>query len=69
MKTIKEINPGDTFRFNNDLFIMTCDFKDKGQRLCYNLKSGNPFWLDQDTGITTVDLFIMDENNNILSIK
>lgn len=69
MKYIEEINAGDTFLYNNQLFILSTDFKNNGQRMAINFDSGFPTWLNGETIIETIPLFKLDKDNNIIAIK
>lgn len=69
MKYIEELTPGDCFVFKNDYWVLTIDFKNNDKRLCYNLKSGSPSWLNSDNMIDPIQIYTMDKDNTILPIK
>jgi len=69
MKYLEEISPGDSFRYENNLYILTIDFKRNGDKLCYSLNDGSPKWLESKTVIETDPIFSLDKDNNIIPIK
>jgi hypothetical protein len=69
MKYIEELLPGDCFEFKNNKFLMTHDFKNNGNRLCYSLVDGKNIWLESNTMVEILDIYSLDENNNIYPIK
>jgi len=66
---LEEISPGDSFRYENNLYILTIDFKRNGDKLCYSLNDGSPKWLESKTVIETDPIFSLDKDNNIIPIK
>lgn len=69
MKYIEEIIPGDIFSYNNQIYVLTSDFKSSGSRMSVSLDNGFPVWLDGQTMIETLPLFQLDKDNNIIPIK
>lgn len=69
MKYLEEISPGDSFRYENNFYILTIDFKRNGDKLCYSLNDGSPKWLESKTVIETDPIFSLDKDNNIIPIK
>lgn len=69
MKYIEELLSGNTFLFNNELFILTVDFKTNGNRLCYSMNNGNPKWFSGSDIVEEAPIFKLDENNNVVPIK
>jgi hypothetical protein len=69
MKYIEEIFPGDVFEHKNDLYLLTSDFKEKGQKLCYSLNNGNAKWFEPSEIISESPIFKLDEQNNVIPIK
>ena len=69
MKYIEELSPGNCFSYNNNYFLLTIDFKTNSKRLCYNLKSGSPVWLDGSIIVESIQIYTMDEKNTIIPIK
>lgn len=48
---------------------MTSDFKNNGNRLCYNLNEGYPKWFEANEVVDVSPIYILDKDNNILPIK
>lgn len=69
MKYIEELIPGNCFLFNNTYYLITIDFKSNNKRLCYNLESGSPCWLTGETIVEDIQIYTMDDKNNIMAIK
>lgn len=69
MKYLEEINPGDTFSIDNNLYLLTIDFKKNGDRLCYILSSGCPKWMESKTVVNSTPIYYLDKDNNVIPIK
>jgi hypothetical protein len=69
MKYIEEISFGDIFELNKEIFILTKDFDNKRRSLCVSLNSGQLRWLPSNTIVETVNLYRLDNENNIYNIK
>lgn len=69
MKYIEELTHGEIFTVNNKIYLLTCDIKKDRKRLCYCLTDGLPNWFDPDNIIETIELYTLDENQNISPIK
>ena len=69
MKYIEELASGDSFTYNNISYLITADFKSNGQKLAYSLIDGFAKWFDPSTIIEKINLYTLDEKNNILPIK
>lgn len=69
MKYLEELKPGSSFRYNNQLYLLTCDFKAQNYKLTYSLISGTPSWLSPDSIVAPENLYTLDENNNIAPVK
>lgn len=69
MKYIEELSCGDCFKIDNQLFILTSDFRKNGQKLAYSLLSGNPRWMNSTDITETISIYTLDENNNISPVK
>ena len=69
MKYIEELFSGDCFKSENRLFIITSDFKKDNSKLCFDLESGFPKWFLPETIIDKIEIYTLDESNNILPIK
>lgn len=68
MKYIEELEPGDCFSFENNLFILTCDFK-RGHKLSINLKTGHSRWIEFDKSVEKTSIYSIDENTNFYPIN
>ncbi len=70
MKYIEELIAGDTFLTkDNDIFLLTIDFKNNGQRLGYCLTTGIPRWFNGNDTVKQNSLYQVDEHNNVIPIK
>lgn len=69
MKYLEELNIGDTFYYQNNMYLLTSDFKANGHRLCYSLNDGSPLWLSNQTIIENLLLYSLDKDNNIFPLK
>lgn len=69
MKYIEELNIGDTFTLEDDVFIVTSDFKNNGDRCCVRLSTGNPRWLSSQDVVDITPIYILDKDNTIVPIR
>lgn len=70
MKYLEELKSGDTFKSSeSEVFILTCDFKSSGDRLCYSLVSGYPKWMSPTTVVSIEPVYTLDKDNNIIAVK
>jgi hypothetical protein len=69
MHHLEEINNGQTFTINNTIYIATCDFDNNKKRLCIDILSGQLRWLLLNSLVELVDLYKIDNNNNIINIR
>lgn len=69
MKYIEELLPGNTFKNNDKVFLITCDYKANGSRLCYSLTDGTPQWIDSATIVEHCPVYTLDSSNNIVPVK
>lgn len=69
MKYIEELSSGETFQLESEYWIITSDFKSNGKRLCYNLQSGFPSWMEANAIVDICPIYTLDKSNNILPIK
>ena len=65
MKYIEELSAGECFTHDNQLFILTVDFKKNGQKLAYSLINGSSRWMNSQDIIEVSPIYTLDENNNI----
>ncbi len=78
-KYIEELKAGDAFTVtategdrieNNKIkYVLSCDFKSNGQRMCINLLDGTTRWLDANCVVQESQLFTMDKENCIVAVK
>jgi hypothetical protein len=68
-KYIEELHCGDTFIYNNLIFLITSDFKKNKSRLAFNLSSGQPKWFESSVIVNISPIYILDSENNIIAIK
>lgn len=69
MKYVEELEPGDCFIVEDKLYLLTCDFKSNGDRLCFCLSTGLPKWFGASTIVSVNPIYSLDTNNNIVPIK
>lgn len=62
--------PGDTFLTkDNQIFLLTIDFKNSGDKLAYCIKTGIPRWFKSNDVVNQDNLYHIDENNNVIPVK
>lgn len=69
MNYIEELNPGDIFEYNNQLYLLTIDFKKNESKLSVSLLDGSPKWVDPSLIVNKTSLYKLDNSNNILPIR
>lgn len=69
MQYIEELESGDAFISEDKLYLLTCDFKNNGDRLCFCLSTGLPKWFGPSTIIDINPIYFLDNNNNIVPVK
>lgn len=69
MKYLEELNPGECFRLEESLFLVTCDFKSNGDRLCYSLDEGHPKWIKANSVVTIDPIYTLNSDNTIIAVK
>lgn len=69
MKYIEELEAGDCFKYNDNLYLLTCDHKNNGNRLCFCLLNGLPKWFEPSTIVDLNPVYSLDNNNNIVPTK
>lgn len=69
MKYIEELSIGDTFSYNNNIFILTSDFKKNNDRSCVCLTTGQPRWFKSEDVVEACPIYTMDKDNNIVPMK
>ena len=68
MKYIEELKSGETFSLEDNVFVMTCDFKKSGQRLAISLKTGQSKWFTSDKSVNVEPTYTLDKEQNICPI-
>jgi len=69
MKYIEELEFGDCFLYKNELFVLTSDFRSDDKHKCVSVKDGNPRWFDNNCVVNIIELYTLDHENNIISVK
>lgn len=69
MKYIEEITFGEFFEFNGKIFILTQDYDNKNNHMCISIDSGQSRWLSGNTIVKNIELYRLDDENNIAPIK
>lgn len=68
-KYIEELKPGNTFIYEQIVYVLTVDFKSNSSRLAYSLINGDPRWFMGNTIIDPVALYSLDKDNNIIPLN
>jgi len=66
---LEDLNIGDSFLIDEYVYIVSCDFKKEGSRLCLCVNTGNTRWYPGNTIVKKTQLFILDKDNNIIAIR
>jgi hypothetical protein len=72
MKFLEEIEPGLAFKFNNEYFLATTDFKEKNKnqfRYSISMNNGAGRWIGSNELIDLAPLFTVDSQGTIIPIK
>jgi hypothetical protein len=69
MKYLEELVSGECFRHEETLYLLTCDFKSNGNRLCYSLNEGKPHWIPSNTIVNIDPVYTLNTDNNIVAVK
>lgn len=69
MKYIEELKNAETFKFEDQYWFLTGDFKSNGQRLCFNMNSGLARWLKASDIVEITPVYTLDKENNTVPIK
>lgn len=69
MKYIEEMEAGDCFVSDNKFYLLTCDHKNNGNRLCFCLSTGLPQWFEPSTIVSENPIYSLDSDNNVVQIK
>lgn len=69
MKYLEELNAGDSFYYKNNYFVLTADYKKDGSKQCLSLYNGFYSWFRPDTTVEDIQLYTLDNNQNLISIK
>lgn len=69
MKYLEEIGTGESFTYEEQLYIVTSDYKRNGDRFCINLKTGFGKWLMPNAVTNSCPIYVLDEDNNIVAVN
>lgn len=69
MKYLEELSVGESFTYNDITFILTTDFRNNGDRRCINLSDGSCKWINNQQIVNSQQIYILDENSNIIALK
>ena len=69
MKYIEELNNGDSFTYHNSLFVLSCDFKNNGDKLGICLQNGSPKWFKSNDIVDITPIYILNSENQTIAIK
>jgi hypothetical protein len=67
-KKLEDLCGGDIFTHQNNNYVLTMDYK-KSHRLSTNLTDGSSRWLENSSDIDLIQLYLLDEDNNITPLK
>lgn len=69
LKYLEELTFAETFKLEDQYWFLTCDFRNNGQKLCYNMNDGYAKWFDGSIMVEVAPIYALDKDNNILPIK
>lgn len=69
MKYVEELLPSNCFRYKDDSYLLTNDFRKNGQKLAYSLTTGFCRWFDANTMVDLLPIYGLDADNNLYPIK
>jgi hypothetical protein len=69
MKYLEELKPGDFFEHQTKHFLLTSDFNSRNMRMAISVIDGNPRWLDGNISTNSIDVYKLDQNNNLVKIN
>jgi len=62
-KYLEELGTGDSFSIENDIYILTSDFKNNGDRMAINIRTGLIRWLKEAQIVEIIDLYLTSDGN------
>jgi lipopolysaccharide export system protein LptA len=68
-KYVEELNSGEFFELDNNIYLITSDFKKSGDRMTVDTKTGNIRWFSGDNIIEQVDLYMLSSENNFTPLN
>lgn len=68
MKYIEELKPSDCFIINNEIFLISADYKKSGDRICISTKTGFMRNFSSNYMVDQIYLYTLDKENNIIPI-
>lgn len=66
---IEELDNGDCFESNNNIFVVTCDFKSNRSRLAINLQTGTAKWFSPNDIVEKTSIFYFNKDNHMIAVK
>jgi hypothetical protein len=69
MNYLEELKFGECFEYKNIRYIITQDYDSKNKFRCVSLTDGSLRWFDSNSLINPIDIYILDEDNNVCPIK
>jgi hypothetical protein len=72
MKYLEELSSGDSFLYNNNVYVITKDFrikKDNTEFCCINMFDGFVKWIQSNTVVESIVLYYLDNDKNLIAIK
>jgi len=69
MKYLEELKASDCFSNNDEIFIVSSDFKRSGDKICISTKTGFVRSFPTDLIVEQAHLYILDKDNNIIPIN
>lgn len=69
LKYIEELKNAETFKFEDQYWFLTGDFKSNGQRLCFNMNNGFAKWFNSNDMVDITPVYTLDKDNNTVPIK
>lgn len=66
---LKDLIFGDIFQYKTILYILSQTYNQNNKKLAINLIDGSTRWFEDSCIVNIMDLYFLDGENNIVSIK
>ena len=69
IKRLEDLETGDTFELDGHFYVLSSDYKRRGDMSCISLVNGNSKWINPDQFIEHNPVYYLDHDNNVIAIK